>query len=162
MNRTIASLILSAILAWALALPMPGLAADNLPHARNFKADSKLASQKQIPILVVFTRPDCHFCHRVKTEFLQPMLKDPAYKNKVLIREVEAGSQSPLTLFDGKPGTEGEFAAENKVFMVPTIKVFDAQGHEVTEPIVGLLTPDYYFGYIDAAVSEGLRKMRGQ
>ena len=154
--------LLIAILAWGLGTPTSSLAADSLPHARNLKTDGRDAAEKQIPILVLFSSPDCHFCHRVKSEFLLPMLKDPAYKNKVMIREIEAGSQNPLTLFDGRRGTEGAFAAENKVFMVPTIKVFDAQGHEVSEPIVGLLTPDYYFGYLDSAIQEGIKKIRGE
>ena len=140
----------------------PALALDRLPQARNFKADGQDAAARKIPIMVLFSSPDCHFCHRVINEYLLPMQKDPAYKNKVLIREVEAGSQNPLTLFDGRKGTEGAFAAESKVFMVPTIKVFDAQGREVSDAIVGLLTPDYYFGYLDAAIEEGIGKIRGK
>jgi hypothetical protein len=46
--------------------------------------------------------------------------------------------------------------------MVPTIKVVDAQGKELAKPIVGLLTPDYYFGYIESAIDEGLEKIRGK
>lgn len=149
------------MLACALNAAAPAVASDGLPHARNLKADAKLAAQKQVPILVLYTSPGCHFCHKVKTEYLLPLLKDPAYRNKVLIREVEAGSSNPLTLFDGKPSTEGAFAADSKVFMVPTIKFFDAQGREVSEAIVGLLTPDYYFGYIDAGINESLKKIRG-
>ena len=30
-----------------------------------------------------------------------------------------------------------------------------------SETIVGLLTPDYYFGYLEAAIDEGVRKVRG-
>ena len=154
--------LLAAILAWAFIMSAPALALDRLPQARNFKADGQDATARKIPIMVLFSSPDCHFCHRVKNEYLLPMLKDPAYKNKVVIREIEVGSQNPLTLFDGRKGTEGAFAAESKVFMVPTIKVFDAQGREVSDAIVGLLTPDYYSGYLDAAIEEGLGKIRGK
>jgi thioredoxin-related protein len=160
MTRPVALLVLAAILAWAPLAAGPARAAEALVHARNFKADGRLAAQKRIPILVVFTSPGCHFCQRVKAEYLLPMQKDPAYKNKVLIRELEVGSQNPLTLFDGSASTEGAFAADQRVFMVPTLKFFDPQGREISEPIVGLLTPDYYFGYIDAAITEGLTKIR--
>jgi thioredoxin-related protein len=154
--------LLAAILAWVLVMPAPALALDRLPQARNFKADGQDAAARKIPIMVLFSSPDCHFCHRVKNEYLLAMLKDPAYKNKVLIREVDVGSQNPLTLFDGRKGTDGAFAAESKVFMVPTIKVFDAQGREMSDAIVGLLSPDYYFGYLDAAIEEGIGKIRGK
>lgn len=154
--------VMAAILAWGFSTSMPALAAGTLPHAKNFKADSQLAAAKKIPILVLFTTPGCHFCHEVKSVYLEPMLSDPLYKNKVIMREVEVGSQNSLTLFNGDRSTEGAFATGNKVFMVPTIKLFNAQGTEVTEPIVGLLTPDYYFGYIDSAITEGIQKMRGK
>jgi hypothetical protein len=65
-------------------------------------------------------------------------------------------------LFDGTKSTAGAFAAEHKVFMVPTIKVFDTKGQETGEPIIGLLIPDYYFGYIQNAIEEGTRKIRGK
>lgn len=154
--------VMAAILAWGFSTSMPVLAAGTLPHAKSFKADSQLAVSKKIPILVLFTTPGCHFCHEVKSVYLEPMLNDPLYKNKVIMREVEVGSQNPLALFNGERSTEGAFAAGSKVFMAPTIKLFNANGDEVTEPIVGLLTPDFFFGYIDSAITEGIQKMRGK
>jgi len=152
----------TAILAWGMGLPSLGLAAGGLIHASNLKADAGDAAKRQIPVLILFTSPGCHFCEQVKREYLVPMQKDPAYRKKVIIRELEVGSTRPLTLFDGTKSTEGAFAADQKVFMVPTIKVFDARGTEASEPIIGLLTPDYYFGYIESAIEEGARKVRGK
>ncbi len=150
------------ILTWGLAPAGPARAADGLVHARDFKADARQAARLQVPFLVIFTSPGCHYCERVKREFLIPMHKDKAYRNKVLIREVTFGASTPLVDFDGTQTTEGAFAAAQKVFMVPTVKVFDPQGREASEAIVGLLTPDYYFGYLEAAIDEGLRKSRGK
>lgn len=151
---------------WALILTCglvpagPARAADGLVHARDFKADAREAARLKVPFMVIFTSPGCHYCERVKREFLIPMQKDKAYRNKVVIREVTFGAATPLTDFDGTRTTEGAFAAAQKVFMVPTVKVFDPQGREASEAIVGLLTPDYYFGYLEAAIDEGLRKTR--
>ena len=150
------------ILACSWSLAGAALAAGALPKARDFKADATEAAKRQIPILVLFTSPGCHFCEQVKRDYLGPMQKDPAWRKKVIIRELEVGSDRPLVLFDGTRSTEGAFAAEKKVFMVPTIKVFDTRGQEATEPIVGLLIPDYYFGYIQNAIEEGTRKVRGK
>lgn len=150
------------ILAWGIA-PLAGAQpADSLPLAKSFEADSKLAANKKIPILVLYTSPSCPYCERAKSEYLVPLMKDPAYKNKVIIREVDITSQSPLTLFNGTTSTGAAFAAQHKVAVVPTIKVINAQDAEVAAPIVGLLIPDYYFGYIDSAISGGLQKMRAQ
>ena len=158
--RLIAAKVL--ILAWGLALSGVARAADSLVHATNLQADARTAAKRQVPILVVFTSPHCPYCERVKRDYLIPMHKDPAYRNRVLIREVTMGATTPLTGFDGTPTTEGAFAAAHKVFMVPTVQVFDTQGNDASEAIVGLLIPDYYFGYLEAAIDQGGSKVRGK
>jgi thioredoxin-related protein len=160
MMRRIAAWVL--ILAWGLTLSGAARAADGLIHAKNFQADARTAAQRRVPILVVFTSPTCPYCERVKREYLVPMHKDPAYRKRVIIREVAMGATTPLTGFDGTPTTEGAFAAAHKVFMVPTVKVLDTRGNDASEAIVGLLTPDYYFGYLETAIDEGGRKVRGK
>ena len=165
MRRLIAPwmlLLKLAILACGLTLTGAAGAADGLVQASSFKADGKLAALRRVPILVVFTSPGCSYCERVKREYLVPMHKDPAYLKRVIIREVTVGATTPLTGFDGSATTEGAYAAAHKVFMVPTIKVLTPQGGDTGEAIVGMLTPDYYFGYLEAAIDEGGRIVRGK
>lgn len=150
------------ILAWGLTLPAAADAAAGLVHAANFQADAQTASKRRIPILVLFTTPSCPYCEQVKREYLVPMHADRAYRNRVIIREVTVNATKPLTGFDGTPTTEGAFAAAHKVFMVPTVMVFDTRGAAASEAIVGLLIPDYYFGYLEAAIDEGINKVRGE
>ena len=160
MRRLIAAWAL--ILAWGLTLSGAARAADGLIHARDFQADARTAAQRRVPILVVFTSPTCGYCARVKHDYLIPMHKDPAYRSRVIIREVTVDAATPLTDFDGTSTSEGAFAAAHKVFMVPTVKVFDTVGNDAGEAIVGLLSPDYYFGYLENAIDEGGRKVRGK
>jgi thioredoxin-related protein len=150
------------ILAWGLALPGAARAADGLVHAQDFRADSRTAAKRRVPILVLFTSPGCPYCARVKSEYLVPMHEDPAYRSRVIIREVTIGAATALTGFDGAPTTEGAFAAANKVFMVPTVIVFDTGGAATGEAIVGLLSPDYYFGYLESAIDAGIGRVRGK
>ncbi|WP_324779575.1 SoxW family protein [Thiobacillus sedimenti] len=152
----------AVILAWGLALPGVAGAADSLVHARDFQADARAAAKRQVPILVVFTSPGCGYCERVKQDYLIPMQKDPASRKRVLIREVTLGASTPLTGFDGAPTTEGAFAAEHKVYMVPTVQVFDTRGNATGDAIVGLLIPDYYYGYLQSAIDAGANKVRGK
>jgi thioredoxin-related protein len=160
MTRLIATWFL--ILAWGLPASGPARAASGLVHAKNFQVDARTAAKRQVPILILFTSPGCPYCDRVKREYLVPMHKDPAYRTRALIREVTVGDTTPLTGFDGTATTEGAFAAAHKVFMVPTVKVVDTQGNDTGEAIVGMLTPDYYFAYLEAAIDEGGRKVRGK
>ena len=146
------------ILACGLTLAGLAGAADGLVQAKDFKADARTATQRKVPVLVIFTSPGCHYCERVKNEYLIPMHKDPAYRKRAIIREVTVNATTPLTGFDGKITTEGAFSAASKVFMVPTVMVFDARGKATGEAIVGLLIPDFYFGYLEAALDEGRRR----
>lgn len=150
------------ILAWGLSLPGAARATGGLIHAKNFQADARIAAKRQVPIMVLFSSPSCPYCERVKDEYLVPMHLDPSYRSRVIFREVEIGSNAPLTGFDGVPTTEAAFAAAHKVFMVPTVMVFDTQGRATSDAIVGLLIPDFYFGYLEAAIDEGRRKVRGK
>ena len=150
------------ILAWGMSLSGAASAASGLVHASNFKADAREATQRKVPILVLFSSPGCGYCERVKNDYLIPMQKDPAYRNKVIIREVTVGAAKPLTDFDGSVTTEGAFASFSNVFMVPTVKVFNTHGNEASDAIVGLLSADFYFGYLEAAIDEGIRKVRGK
>lgn len=159
-SRSIAAWAL--ILAWGLAPTGAARAADSLVHATNFQADARTAAKRRVPILVVFTTPHCPYCERVKHDYLIPMNKDPANRSRVIIREVTIGASDPLTGFDGTPTTEGAFAAAHKVFMVPTVQVFDTQGNDTGDAIVGLLIPDYYYGYLESAIDAGVSKVRGK
>ena len=150
------------ILAWGFSLSGAGSAAEGLVHEKDFQSDARTAAKRGVPILVLFTSPFCQYCDRVKREYLIPMHKDPAYRNRVIIREVTVDATTPLIGFGGERTTEGAFAAAHKVFMVPTVKVFNTRGADASEAIVGLLTPDYYFGYLEAAIDEGLSKVRGK
>jgi len=145
-----------------MLLTGPSGAADSLVHAKNFQADAQTASKRRVPVMVLFTTPGCPYCEQVKREYLVPMHKDRAYLNRVIIREVTVNATTPLIGFDGTATTEGAFAAANKVFLVPTVMVFDTQGTATSEAIVGLLIPDYYFGYLEAAIDGGLSKVRGK
>lgn len=154
--------LVAGILAWALVLPVLAAGREDVPMADNLQTEGRQAASRQIPIMLIFTSPFCIFCDRVKAEYLGPMVDDPAYRDKVIIRQIEAGGGMTLVGFDGRKTTHGAYASSQKIVMVPTIKVVDAQGRELAKPIVGFLIPDYYFGYIQDAMDEGLKKMRSR
>lgn len=160
MTRLIA--VWALILAWGLALPGTAGAASGLVHAKDFKTDARDAARRKVPILLLFSTPGCPYCERVRHEYLMPMHQDSAYNTRVIIREVTVGSTTPLIDFDGIPTTEGAYAAAHKVSIVPTVLVLDTRGNDASEAIVGLLIPDFYFGYLEAAIDEGVRKVRGK
>lgn len=132
----------------------------DVPVAHDLAAESQAAQAKQMPVLVLFMSPQCPYCEQVLKEFLLPMQHNPEYRTKVVMRQVVIDSNARLLDFAGRTTTHAQFAAQNKIRLVPTIKLFDARGRELTEPLVGLLTPDFYGAYLDQAIDEALAKVR--
>lgn len=127
---------------------------------RDFTLEARTAQARKVPILVMFGRRNCAFCDQVLNEFLVPMQHNTEYDTKVIMRRIDIGSSARLRLFSGKNTTHAHFAKENNIFLTPTIKLFDAEGNELTEPLIGLTTPDYYGGFLDQRIDEALAKVR--
>jgi thioredoxin-related protein len=154
--------LLCGILAWITTGWCLAQGDATIPTVQDFTLEARTAQTRQLPILVLFMSPDCSYCDRVLQEFLLPMQRNAEYRNKVIMRQLDVGSDDNLRDFSGVTTTQAGFAGRNKVLMVPTIKLFDAQGHELTRPLVGLLTPDFYGGYLDQAIDEALAKVRAE
>jgi thioredoxin-related protein len=132
----------------------------DVPLAHDLAAESQAAQAKQLPVLVLFMSPKCPYCEQVLKEFLIPMQHNPEYGARVVMRQVAIDSNAKLLDFAGHATTHAQFSAHQKIKLVPTIKLFDVHGKELTDPIVGLLTPDFYGSYLDQAIGEALAKVR--
>lgn len=135
-------------------------AADEIPAAQDLSSEAAISRAGQLPVLILFTAENCAYCERVKREFLLPMQRNPEYADRVIMRQIEYRSRSRLVDFSGKITTAAQFSRQQKVRLTPTIKLFDAEGNVLTEPLVGLTTPDYYGAYLDRAIDEALAKIR--
>lgn len=157
------------ILSWALAWGIASLASGSawavergvLPMAKDMTQVARDAKQRRAPILVLFSSAGCHYCAQVRDEFLIPTTRNADYDNKVVMVEVEAGNSMRMVDFDGKPTTHADFARRYGINMTPTVKLMDAQGREVAVPLVGIVSADYYGGFLDQAIDSGLAKIRG-
>lgn len=148
------------ILAWMAASWMPAAAGEDLAFVEDFAAVGQAAQARQVPILVLFMSPDCPYCDRVLRDFLVPMQRNAEYHRKVLMRQIDIDSSAKLRDFEGRMTTQRDFSRRQQIHLTPTIKLFDARGRELTRPVVGLLTPDFYGGLLDSTIDEALAKVR--
>lgn len=134
-----------------------------LDIADDFVTIGKLSAQRNAPIMLIFTRPECPFCVRAKKEHLEPMRMSQSYGAKVLMREiVAADNRTSLRDFDGNLTTHGEFARKYDIRSVPTVIVVDSHGKPLVEPIVGLTSPDFYNLYLEQAIDASRMVLRSR
>lgn len=138
---------LALILAWLP--PAPAETPREIPPARDFAADALHARARRIPILVLYSQADCHWCEQVRREHLRPLLAAP---EKVLLRQVDLDQDRPLLDFDGKHTTHRAFARHHGAKVTPTLAVFGPDGRQPVEPLVGVRIPDYYGAYIERLI----------
>lgn len=133
--------------------------AEHLPIPQDFRVEAKAAQNRQVPILVLFMEESCSYCETALQDFLLPMHRDPAFRDKVILRQIETGSTDPLIDFDGKVTTYKSFSGKHKVSVVPNVMLFNSNGQVLTY-LEGLLTVDFYYGFLVNAIDESLEKIR--
>jgi len=133
--------------------------AGGLPAAGDLPAAAAEARQRNAPLLVMFSSDECPYCDVVKKEYLIPLVEDPAERERVLVRVVNLGHQTPLVDFGGHPSTHTEFARSQGVDFVPTLRFFDATGRTLVPDMVGLTLEDFYSWYLTAAIDEAQAKL---
>lgn len=157
--RAIAALLF--ILTWFTAGGAPAQA-EGVPLARDLSDAAKGAREKNRVLLVMFGTPDCPYCRQVLNDFLIPMSRNADYQSKVVMHQVEIGSSQKLVDFAGRTTTHRQFSLQHRARLAPTILLFDADGRVLAEPLVGMITPDYYGAFLDRAIDEALEKIRGK
>ena len=131
-----------------------------LPAASDLAADGATANARRIPILILFDRDDCPYCERALREHLVPMSREAPWRDDALFRQGEGDRDVPFVGFDGRPTTHRALAARFDATFAPTIVVVGSDGKALADPVVSLLTADFYGAYLDAALKQGLAALR--
>jgi hypothetical protein len=131
-----------------------------LPVAVDFAADGVTSRARRVPILILFDRVDCPYCERALREHLVPMSLEAPWREDALFRQVEVDADLPVGGFDRLPTTHRALASRYGAKLTPTVIVVDADGALLSDPVVGLLTADFYGAYLGDALRTGLKRMR--
>ena len=148
------------ILACLAALFLAAPACAQMTAARDLAADARLAAERKIPLLVLFSEAGCPWCERARQEFLLPMQRNPEYRAKVMMRELGVDDSAALVDFAGNTTTQANFARANRISMTPTVMLFGPRGEALGEPLVGFGSADYYGYFLDRRIDSALAQLR--
>lgn len=155
---------LTTLVAFAAVLAVPAVRADqaprvHIPDASNFALDGRVAEQRQLPLMVVFTSEYCSYCQELEADFIRPMIISGDYTDKVIIRRVQLDGYGPLRDFDGSDISVDDFSLRYRIRVTPTVVFLGPHGRSLVKPLVGIATPDFYGGELDNAIDSALSRM---
>ena len=133
-----------------------------MTQARDLAADARLAAERRIPLLLLFSETGCPWCERARQEFLLPMQRNPDYRARVMMREVVVDSGAALVDFGGGRTTQADFARRSRIGMLPTVMLFGPRGEPLGEPLVGFGSADYYGYFLDERIDAALATLRAR
>ena len=130
--------------------------------ASDLQQDASTSRQADLPILLIYTAKYCHYCDEVKAGVFNPIAADPAYRERLVLREVRIDSNRRLVGFKGNVTSHRSFATDRGITIVPTLEFLDSAGLQVSRPLIGVSIPDYYGAYVDSGIEQAIRKLRAQ
>lgn len=130
-----------------------------LPLALDLQRDGRQAEQEGKPLVILFSLPDCQFCHEVRQNYLAPLLRGVPVAQRPIIREIEMANAQTFAGLRGERTSHQEFARKLQVRAAPTVVFLDAAGRPLVAPIVGGDIAGLYGGYLDNAFAAAAQKL---
>ena len=143
-----------------LVVAIESAAQSELRMADDFHGLGRESDLRKIPVVLFFSSVHCEYCDLVRDEFLNHLSTDPAFMNKLLLREVRMDSNSPLLDFSRRSISHAFFSEQRAIELVPTIQFTDGVGDILVEDIVGVTTLGFYGAYLEQAIEQSLNILR--
>lgn len=128
--------------------------------ASNLARDGTEARRQGVAILLEFAADDCGYCRQLEEEFLKPMLRSGDYQDKVIMRMVDVNGATPIADFQGERSTTAALAERFDVDFTPTVLLVDGSGKLLAKPLVGIWSPDFFGGFLDARIDTAVSRIR--
>lgn len=97
----------------------------------DFKAElANAKKQGKVGILLMYTQASCPFCYRMETTVLNQSEVQDYFRKYFLIFHMDIKGDTEMVDFKGKPTTEKEFSAENRVRATPVFGFYDLNGDQ--------------------------------
>ena len=133
-----------------------------VPVVEDISQIAKLAREKSLPILLVFSADHCPYCELLENEIIKPMIFSGDYTNRALIYKMNIDDSNEIIDFDGESISTSEFASNHNAFVTPTMVFLDPNGKELYKRILGINTVEMFGGRVDQALAASLNKLRSR
>lgn len=142
-------------------VPMTLSAATTLPKAGDLATDATDMRKHGKPMVILYSRADCSWCDQAR-RYLVPMSTARESRDLAIFRQVDIDTQTAMTDFAGRRSNHGAFARTQKASLTPTVVLYDADGRELGDPIIGMRLPDFYGQYLNNAIMDARKRLESR
>jgi len=147
-----------------LVIPLSGHHAHaqdaRLQTVKDLESLGEQAKERELVILVMFSSDSCPFCEVMEESYLLPLLRNKAYKDKVLIRKIMVDNYETLLDFNGNRVEAEDFPRRYSAWVTPTLVFLNGDGEEVADKLVGVGTVGLFAGDIDNAIETATSRLQ--
>ena len=133
-----------------------------IPSARDLRRDGKEAEARGTPILLYFSQHHCGYCKRLEEEILVPMIISGQYNDRIILREVSIDEGETVVGFAGDELDNRMLFHEYDGIVTPTLVLTDGAGRQLTKPLAGINTVEFFGWYLDSAIDAAVHQMRNE
>lgn len=130
-----------------------------LPLAKNLLIDAQQAQKQRVPILIMFSIPDCIYCEKIKEDVLIPMAQTQKHKKRLIIRHIDATNNALVTNFHNEIVSHRDFSLQYGIDFFPTILLLDNYG-TILSKIIGVPNEEFYWTHLDKTITQANNKLQ--
>ncbi len=129
---------------------------EELVIATNLQKDAQVSRTENRPIVTLIASHTCEYCEAVKRSDFQFMTQDKRF----ILREVNIDVTEPLIDFDGSPITHRDFVKSHVSLFTPTVLFFNADGEQLSDPLVGVSSLEFYGHYLEKKIEQSIQALQ--
>jgi thioredoxin-related protein len=130
-----------------------------VPVTHDLAREAADARRDNVPVLLVFAQDHCDYCERLDRDVMNPNYASGAFAGRVHVRRVMIDSFQTTRDFDGRPLDQDALRSRFKVYVTPTVMLFDAKGNELAPRITGIENAEFYGAYLDIAIDDARTRL---
>lgn len=125
----------------------------------DWQSISGQAFRSRVPVVVLIDQEDCPYCRQAEEDFFDPILTGGEMDGRVIFGKISIDEGETILDGDGNRVTTRAFLADyGSDFLTPTVLFLDHAKRELTDRLVGMLTPDYYGYYLERSIQSAISK----
>jgi len=117
---------------------------------------SQRAKQSNLPVVIMVDQEDCPFCRRVESEFFAAIFANGELTEQAIFGKISIDAGETIVDASGAEISTRSFLIPYETNLTPTILFLNSEKKELSEKMIGLMTPDFYGFYLEQSIKKAI------